>query len=430
MHPLIADKTLVFSPALAATIGLEEAIALTWLNDIAQALGGIQWHINNDQVRQVFPFWDDQKIRLVLRHLHEKGLVQLISPLFPDAPQLIFCFPNQALAQQSAQAVGQTLQQSARQAHTEQVQPIAAKSAAPQATARQMMSNQMMQQSAASKQPMQQQWQPTRDGLNRLQQHGIPDSYSLSKLDEFILQARENGNNRNDWNTQFFRYIKKHWVYTQTDAHKKQQKIAAKASFSTSHTQTPDRQERFQARREEAGPIAQQWQPSLDAQQILQRAGIDPQFIQDSIPEFVLYWQERGDAHKTWNTKFIQHARQQWARYSSSLEHSSVPTRIGDDWQPDNDCYDILAMAHIDLQYAQGLIGEFVLYWRDSNQLQTSWNSKFLQYVKQQWARQLNQGSQIGGKANAGSQSGTQSNSEPGYATAAASRQRLTDTDW
>lgn len=424
MHPLIADKTLVFSPALATAIGLEEAIALTWLNDIALANGGIQWHVNNDQVRQVFPFWDDQKIRLVLRNLHEKGVVQLISPLFPDAPQLVFCFAavqtNQGHTQQSTQPV-------------QQQTPVEQQSQ-PQAMAPQQPIKQMMQQPSShqpsSHQPMQQQWQPTRDGLNRLQQHGIPDSYSLSKLDEFILQARENGNNRNDWNTQFFRFIKKHWVYTQTDAHKKQQKIAAKASFSTSHTQAPDRQERFQARREEAGPIAQQWQPSLDAQQILQRAGIEPQFIQDSIPEFVLYWQERGDAHKTWNTKFIQHARQQWARYSSSLEHSSVPTRIGDDWQPDNDCYDILAMAHIDLHYAQGLIGEFVLYWRDSNQLQTSWNSKYLQYVKQQWARQLNQGSQIGGQANAGSQSGTQSNSEPGYATAAASRQRLTDTDW
>ncbi|NRA25561.1 MAG: hypothetical protein HRU08_14040, partial [Oleispira sp.] len=76
----------------------------------------------------------------------------------------------------------------------------------------------------------------------------------------------------------------------------------------------------------------------------------------------------------------------------------------------------------------QGLIAEFVLYWRDSNQLQTSWNSKFLQYVKQQWARQLNQSPQIGGQVNAGSQNGT--HSEPGYATAAASRQRLTDTDW
>jgi hypothetical protein len=422
MHSLIADKTLVFSPALATAIGLEEAIALTWLNDIAQAMGGIQWHVNNDQLRQVFPFWDDQKLRLVLRNLHEKGVVQLISPLFPDAPQLIYCFPQQAST--SHQTNTAPRQPSNQRMQTSIQQP---------APTHQTHSNQMSTQrsnQANSLQPMEQQWQPSRDGLNRLQQHGIPDSYSLSKLDEFILQTRENGNNRNDWNTQFFRYIKKHWVYTQTDAHKKQQRIAEKASFSTSHTQAPDRQERFQARREEAGPIAQQWQPSLDAQQILQRAGIDPQFIQDSIPEFVLYWQERGDAHKTWNTKFIQHARQQWARYSSSLEHSSVPTRIGDDWQPDNDCYDILAMAHIDLHYAQGLIGEFVLYWRDSNQLQTSWNSKFLQYVKQQWARQLNQGSQIGGKANAGSQSGTQSNSEPGYATAAASRQRLTDTDW
>jgi hypothetical protein len=410
MHPLITDKTLVFSPALAASIGLEEAIALTWLNDIAQALGGIQWHINNDQVRQVFSFWDDQKIRLVLRNLHEKGLLRLISPLFPDAPQLIFCFGNPSQEQPSMPAQAPQTMQMANSSH-EQIRPSTA-------------------QQVSSKQPMEQQWQPTRDGLNRLQQHGIPDSYSLSKLDEFILQARENGNNRNDWNTQFFRFIKKHWVYTQTDAHKKQQRMAEKSAFNTSNAQAPDRQERFQAQREEAGPIAQQWQPSLDAQQILQRAGIDPQFIQDSVPEFVLYWQERGDAHKTWNTKFIQHLRQQWARYSSSLEHSSVPTRISDDWQPDNDCYDILAMAHIDVPYAKSLIGEFLLYWRDSNQLQTSWNSKFLQYVKQQWARQLNQGSQIGGKANAGSQSGTQSNSQPGYATAAASRQRLTDTDW
>ena len=427
MHPLIADKTLVFSPALATAIGLEEAIALTWLNDIALANGGIQWHVNNDQVRQVFPFWDDQKIRLVLRNLHEKGVLQLISPLFPDAPQLVFCFASVQASQTHAQQSTPPVQQQA---------PVEQQSQ-PQAMASQQPIKQMMQQPAShqvashqisarasSHQPMQQQWQPTRDGLNRLQQHGIPDSYSLSKLDEFILQARENGNNRNDWNTQFFRFIKKHWVYTQTDAHKKQQRIAAKASFSTSHTQTPDRQERFQARREEAGPIAQQWQPSLDAQQILQRAGIEPQFIQDSIPEFVLYWQERGDAHKTWNTKFIQHARQQWARYSSSLEHSSVPTRIGDDWQPDNDCYDILAMAHIDLQYAQGLIGEFVLYWRDSNQLQTSWNSKFLQYVKQQWARQLNQGSQTGGNY---AKSGTAQSSN---STASASLDQLLDNDW
>lgn len=419
MHPLIVDKTLVFSPALASAIGLEEAIVLTWLNDIAVSTGGIQWNINNDQVRDVFPFWDDQKIRLVLRNLHEKGVLRLISPLFPDAPQLIFCFPEQS--HQKAPDYKKRIAIS-EQAQTHVQRPVANQSSGFKQTGQQLQQ--------PSLQPMQQQWQPSRDGLNRLQQHGIPDSYSLSKLDEFILQARENGNNRNDWNTQFFRFIKKHWVYTQTDAHKKQQKMAEKASFSTHHTQAPDRQERFQSRVEEAGPITQQWQPSIDAQQILQRAGIKPQFIQDAIPEFVLYWQERGDAHKTWNTKFIQHVRMQWARYSSSLEHSSVPARIDANWQPANDCYDILAMAHINIEYAKSLIAEFVMYWRDSNQLHSSWNSKFLQYVKSQWARRLNQSTQIGGQGNAGSQSGTQSNIEPGYATAAASRQRLTDTDW
>ena len=113
MHPLIADKTLVFSPALATAIGLEEAIALTWLNDIALANGGIQWHVNNDQVRQVFPFWDDQKIRLVLRNLHEKGVVQLISPLFPDAPQLVFCFAGVQASQGHVQQSTQPVQQQA-----------------------------------------------------------------------------------------------------------------------------------------------------------------------------------------------------------------------------------------------------------------------------------------------------------------------------
>ena len=202
MHPLIADKTLVFSPALATAIGLEEAIALTWLNDIALANGGIQWHVNNDQVRQVFPFWDDQKIRLVLRNLHEKGVVQLISPLFPDAPQLVFCFAavqtNQGHTQQSTQPV-------------QQQTPVEQQSQ-PQAMAPQQPIKQMMQQPSShqpsSHQPMQQPWQPTRDGLNRLQQHGLPDTYSLSKVVEVVLPAREHGNNRHYWNTQYIRFIK------------------------------------------------------------------------------------------------------------------------------------------------------------------------------------------------------------------------------
>jgi len=394
MHPLIPEKSLSFSASLAATIGLEEAILLSWLNDLASAQGGSQWQLENQRIRQGLPFWNDQQIRQVVRSLHEKGLIILTTALYPESDPMCFHF-----------GAGQGLQNTAQPMSYQHVPAM----------------QQSVSQQAASQQPMQNQWQPSRDALSRLAQHGIPESYSLSQMDAFMLQAQEQGNSRNDWDTQFFRFVKKHWVYTQTDAHKKQQRLAEKAAFNV---EGPDRQQRFTAARQEASPMAQQWQPSADAQQILQRAGIEPQFIIDSVPEFVLYWQERGDAHKTWNTKFIQHVRQQWARYSASLEHASVPTRIAEDWQPDNDCYDILSMAHIDQQFARNLVPEFVLYWRDSNQLQTSWNSKFLQYVKQQWARQLNQG-----VANVGSQSNHSGNQQR-HATAAATLDQLLDNDW
>lgn len=397
MHPLIPEKSLSFSASLAATIGLEEAILLSWLNDLASAQGGHQWQLENQRIRQGLVFWNDQQIRQHVRSLHEKGLIVLTTALFPESDPMCFHF-GAGQAVQNPQSGG--FQQAASMYQAGQ---------------------QFMHQQAAPQQAMQSHWQPSRDALNRLAQHGIPESYSLSQMDAFMLQAQEQGNSRNDWDTQFFRFVKKHWVYTQTDAHKKQQRLAEKAAFNV---EGPDRQQRFSANRAEASPMAQQWQPSVDAQQILQRAGIEPQFIIDSVPEFVLYWQERGDAHKTWNTKFIQHVRQQWARYSASLEHASVPTRITDDWQPDNDCYDILSMAHIDQQFARNLVGEFVLYWRDSNQLQTSWNSKFLQYVKQQWARQLNQG-----VANVGSQSNHIGNQQR-HATAAATLDQLLDNDW
>ena len=47
----------------------------------------------------------------------------------------------------------------------------------------------------------------------------------------------------------------------------------------------------------------------------------------------------------------------------------------------------MLAIANIELQFARDLIPEFVLYWRDKNELHHSWNTKFLQHVKYRWVR-------------------------------------------
>lgn len=388
-HPLFSDHTISLSATLAATIGLEEAVLLTILNDAAKIQTQPQARLSNEALRQQLPFWDDVTIRRVLNDLIDKGLLRLQGPMFPDASGIIFIFDGAEQTQQSSRHQ--------RTASPKQPAPLA-NPAAPSSS----------RPEPSRPAPMPDQWQPAEDTLRRLEQHKIPRAFSFAQMDTFVLQGLEQGTNRNDWNTRFFRHVKSQWVFTQNDANK----------FQRMHERTG-----FNPMQDEAKPIGSDWQPSSDALQILQRAGIDPQFIEDAVPEFILYWSERGDVFKTWNSKFIQHVRQQWARYTAAVEHSPLPTRIENDWQPAEDCFDILTMGHISEEFARSLVAEFVLYWRDSNQVHNSWNSRFLQYVKQQWGKRL------AGQTD-GDNNGQQATAQPGYTTAEASVSRLSDTSW
>ncbi|HBS41588.1 MAG TPA: hypothetical protein DEA26_02825 [Oceanospirillales bacterium] len=374
-HPLLNDHTISLSATLAATIGLEEAVLLTVLNDAARLQSQPHARLAIDTLRRQLPFWDDATLRRLLRSLADKGLLFLHGAEFPQAAGLVYSFE-----QLSERTV----------------------SRAPESPS---------QAPANRPQPMPVQWKPSEESLQRLEQHGIPRSFSCAQLDAFALQGQEQGTNRNDWNSRFFRHVKKQWVFAQNDAGKLRER-AERTAFNPVVA--------------EPHPIPHDWEPSEDACQILKNAGIDPQFTSDAVAEFILYWAERGEVHKTWNSKFIQHVRQQWVRYTSAVEHSPIPARISDDWQPAGDCFDILQMAHIPEDFARQLVPEFVLYWRDSNQVHNSWNSRFLQYVKQQWARRLAQNTT---QNTTGDRRGEQAD-QPGYATAQASVHRLRDTSW
>jgi hypothetical protein len=205
-------------------------------------------------------------------------------------------------------------------------------------------------------------WQPGEDVLQLLElNHSIPRAFALEQLEDFIFYWQERGEARHAWENTFRQHVLSAW--------RRRQQQAAEAF------------------RNEPMPLDGNWRPSEDALEILFRSGVAPGFIEDSIPEFVLYWRERGSAPKELNSRFVQHIRGQWERYRSSLTHSTEPQRIAPDWEPDDDVFDILALSHIDPDFARGLVREFVLYWRDSNQLHRSWNSKFLQHVKYVWAR-------------------------------------------
>lgn len=206
-------------------------------------------------------------------------------------------------------------------------------------------------------------WQPSQDWIKKCQQHNVPEEFANALIPEFVSYWRDRGQARFSWGNAFYKHVLKEWRNEQT----------RKGAF------------------ELATEMSGTWRPSEDAIGILEISGINSSFIEDAIPEFVLYWRERGMVNGAWNTKFIEHIRRQWAKFSASFGYDDTPKAIQSSWQPSYDCFEILQLAEIDEEYARGKIPEFVMYWKDSQQVKSSWNTVFLQFIKQDWARQLKQ---------------------------------------
>lgn len=135
-----------------------------------------------------------------------------------------------------------------------------------------------------------------------------------------------------------------------------------------------------------AVPMHSSWRPSPDAIEVLCRAGIDRSFVTNAVFEFIVYWKDEGSAHKTWNSKFLQHVRYTWSKYQQ-VENSPDPHIIPTDWRPSQDVLDILSMSRIDLGFALSEVESFILYWRDKAVADVSWNSRFLKRIQFLWAQ-------------------------------------------
>jgi hypothetical protein len=368
---LVPEQQLLVSPGLAATIGLEEALLLQYLHGLLQHLpresrAGQHWaSARREALLEALPFWDAADLDRVCSRLVAIGIL-LVEQRGND---VVF-----ALDQGQATAV-----------------TAAAPAPGPGGVA--------VPPPAAGARALPRGWEPGRAVLEWLQlQHGIPAAFALGQVEDFTFYWRERGEASHAWDNKFRQHVLSAWRRAQQHA--------------------------GEAFRPPPRPLDGSWQPSADAMDILLRAGVPRDFIQDSIPEFVLYWRERGDPPKELNSRFLQHIRRQWARYTSSLDHGTEPTRIPPGWEPDADVFDVLELSHIDLAFARSLVPEFVLYWRDSNEVHRSWNSKFLQHVKWCWARHNElaaQESGHGGQQGAGGAGRTRDRSL---------EQDLRDTSW
>lgn len=361
---LFADKALSFSPQLAATIGLEAAVLLGVLADVARYRDTSGWVVlRSQQLESWLPFWPAQDIQRISQSLAGMGLINLRGAPYLSSQILEFQLTAESVAAAPAQPIVQPQP-------VAQVQPMAASMApvnspllaAPQ---RAQPAQTPAFQSAAglNAQLLASEWQPDAECLRMLAQMGIERDFALSLLPEFVSYWRQKRVAHYAWGNRFLKHAIKRWRDHQLQ----------------------------QAKIEQSSAIVSTWRPHEDAMAIMLRDGIDRQFIENCIAEFILYWRGRGEHSSTWDSKFLQHVRHQWASYTATLGHDSTPRLMSPNWQPSADAYDILQMAAIDLQFAREMVPEFVLYWLEAKQAHASWNTKFITHVKYRWARRHDQ---------------------------------------
>lgn len=331
-NSLIPESPILVYPSLAATIGLEEATMLSVLTGVARNQGGLGsngylWYTLNETA-----------VSRLMPFWQPQDVQRIAANLREQGLILIASAPY-ASALQLKFAFNDKV-----------VQPVTA----PLAAGAPVQGKNLIAPS----------WQPDREILGRLAQHNIPANFALEQVPEFVNYWRERGESAHSWGSKFIQHTIRKWREFESE----------------------------QNARSRETPMTYNWRPSEEAMDVLTRhAGISRQFVEDAIPEFELYWREKGARSDNWNKKFRDHVHHQWLRYKAALEHDPTPRRISPTWVPSQDVYEVLRLANIDIPFAQSLLPEFVIYWRDSNQVHSSWNTRFLQYVKQRWARRHTQ---------------------------------------
>lgn len=359
---LIPERPLLISPTLAATIGLEEAVLLHVISELLlQHPTMVRQQrrfaeISEDVLTKALPFWSLPDVKRVQQSLQGLGLL-LVEPVGGEDRVWLFAINQPVQGAASGSPSSSTASSNASPRPRANVANVA--NVASVATAASTTTN-----TSGNATPIPANWQPDATLFQQCTQRNIPRDFVEREVSAFVMYHRDRGKIQYSWHHTFLSWVVSSW--------EKQRSMQNAKTLETT--------------------MSSDWLPSEEAISILELGGITLGFLEAAVPEFVLYWREKGTAGSEWNSRFIAHVRRQWERYTHALEHDTTPRPIPRDFAPDPACYDVLAMANIDVTFAEAQIKEFILYWQDRNEIHSSWNTKFLQHVKFKWAQQ----SQVG----------------------------------
>ncbi|MEW5249206.1 DnaT-like ssDNA-binding domain-containing protein [Microbulbifer sp. 2201CG32-9] len=400
-HPLLPERPLSISPALAATLGLEEAVLLTALGDLlpflpAESHPGRDWYsADARQLQLQLPFWQPVDIQRIATSLRNQGALLLGAAPYGESGLLKFALPGDYAPGDS---------------RARQIPPVAAPSS----------------RSANTIAPN---WQPDQETLARIAQLGVPEHFVREQLPEFVTYWRERGQPRHSFGALFLKQVKTKWEAFRATAQRKQplpadwrpvdetlrkladegvpstfvqralqrfrdyhsssgkQSISWDLEFNDWVMEDWEKQDTPFIEKRRPAAMTRDWQPSEHTWEQLRRLAINPSFAAELLPEFIYKWLERGGHSARWGELFIEYAREEWAYFCQGIEKNPVAKPIPRNWQPGGDCLSHLVnQCEIERDFALALVPEFILYWRDQNAARKSWDAVFVRHARHQWA--------------------------------------------
>jgi hypothetical protein len=168
--------------------------------------------------------------------------------------------------------------------------------------------------------------------------------------------------------------------------------------FAVSSTTTPGR-----------FPMPSNWRPSEGSVALIKRrcvgiTGLEHDFVDDAIPEFILYWRGRPevamDAGK-WDTTFLKHVVGQWERFRAACNNpNSVPRPLARDFFPSDQTINDLAVAGMSRESMLASLDRFKRYHLEKQECSCAWEYRFHQWALDDHVRMIPQGMAIEQKLN------------------------------
>lgn len=207
---MIPEKVLVVSPALAETLGLEEALLYQLLSELT-LMSGPTLQLTDQHRQRLLPFWSAVQVGSVLRRLQAQGLLDVAG----EGPWQI-TLADLAQPQQEAEPQPEAQTAATQSSPVERV-PVRRMN---DARRRNQVEDDLdylkadqpqMPSVRAERSRMHANWEPSEDFPRLLTFHDIPLTFALSELAKFRQYYQDRDKAEYSWDVRFLNWVQRAW---------------------------------------------------------------------------------------------------------------------------------------------------------------------------------------------------------------------------